>query len=492
MPPSLNQSPSDQTPTPTPTDTSKIHSQPPKPRSNRNAKPKLSPAHFTNPLAISSALSIGRRYANRVDSQTHDPSTLLSSFLGRMSQWSSQLAPDLELPEFVVAAQALGGNRELKQFLANIRLAELRQVTDAWRTVQEQKREKKRRKRTVKIEEDDDDDGERPDQDTTKAPSSPPIGDQQGQSARTDDTNHQTSGEEYRTSLMKDPEVLARIERNRLMALEKRRAAQERKSAQEAPTMPVVDKQPIQSEKHDCMDIDPDDVMDAQEDVDFAVLDEMESPQVQIAQPQPCPTRLENNAVEAKKTLYTKQTAEKDDNASALQSAETVFCNNTKETGKESAASSSPTSGQPSQEKDDVNVPMVNVDNLITADNVVTTCKDASEAAIDDMKQSDALGLNTQTAPSQEKLHINPKHASGDSQHIPIKPGKAVSGEQKDPSDDGQPPSDEADMVVDDANKPAPAATTIAAPSMAPEKETEEDIDMDILQEFEAGAAEDY
>eukprot|EP00177_Eucheuma_denticulatum_P006491 GFKZ01011821.1.p1 GENE.GFKZ01011821.1~~GFKZ01011821.1.p1 ORF type:complete len:491 (+),score=107.93 GFKZ01011821.1:149-1621(+) len=490
MPPSVADKPFNQPPAPTPK-TSNTTSERPKPRSNRNAKPKLSTAHFTNPQTIASALSIGRRYAGRVDSQSHDPAALLSSFLDRMTKWSSQVEPDLELPEFVVAAQALGGNRELKQFMANIRLAELRQVTDAWRTVQEEKREKKRRKRVVKIEEDDSDDEGQADREDIEPPSTPPNGDYQEESGAAGDTNDYTSDKDYRASMMKDPEVLARIERNRLLALEKRRAAQGKKSVQEPPTMPV-DQKPLQFEKPDSIDIDPNDVIDPHEDVDLAVLDEMELAPDQIAQTHLPPRSHERDDVGETNSLEMKQHGEQCDNGGAVNGANTVMHDNAKEAQREKNGLHPPTANPSSQEKEDANVPMMDVDNSSATDEVAKTCNDATKATIDDLKQIDAVGRNIRTARTQEKLQINPTGANSDSQNAPVKDDKAVSGEKRYLSHDGQLSSDNASMMANEADKGSLAVTTMASPSTAPGKETQEDIDMDILAEFEAGAAEDY
>lgn len=81
----------------------------------------------TAPAAIQAALAIGRRAARHLPKDGEEDAAL-DTLLRRMARWAEHIAPLLTLPEFVVQAQKLGGNRMLRPLLADVRLAELRHV----------------------------------------------------------------------------------------------------------------------------------------------------------------------------------------------------------------------------------------------------------------------------------------------------------------------------------------------------------------------------
>lgn len=129
----------------------------PKQRSRRRTSvvPKLAASDLTSAIALSKAVSIGRRCANSVP-HSNDQSALLSGLLEKLANWAHQVSPERDLADFVVGAQAVGGNKELKGLVGNLRLAEFRQVDHAWREGTDE-RKKKRGKRKV-VEEDDEGD----------------------------------------------------------------------------------------------------------------------------------------------------------------------------------------------------------------------------------------------------------------------------------------------------------------------------------------------
>lgn len=101
-------------------------SQPPPRKKLRHTrtKPKLTVEQVTTSRAIQAAIDVGRRTNRSKD----DNITRLHSLLSRMQTWAKQVAPEYPLSEFVVAAAAMSGNRALRPVLADVRLAELRQV----------------------------------------------------------------------------------------------------------------------------------------------------------------------------------------------------------------------------------------------------------------------------------------------------------------------------------------------------------------------------
>lgn len=205
-----------------------------------------------------------------------------------MARWAADIAPHHELAEFVVAAQAIAGNRELKQYLANARLAELRQVTDAWKTVKEEKKRKRRKRRKIEV---DGTDAEQENKVEGRLAEHPlPQTEQQAESNSNVEEMDSSKAKDVH-EMMKDPEVLARIERNRREAIERRKAAANRFSRPAStplvPTpfvaLPSVNDQDVEQ---NFTNIDSKDVGDIQQDVDMDVLAEMEHEQRTVAQSQ--------------------------------------------------------------------------------------------------------------------------------------------------------------------------------------------------------------
>ncbi|CDF35501.1 unnamed protein product [Chondrus crispus] len=171
-----------------------------------------------------------------------------------MTNWAADVAPEYSIGEFVVAAQGLAGNRELKTVMGNFRLAELRQVTGGWEELQEKKKLNRRKRK--KINDDDEDEEvegavEKQRGDVNNAP-------------KDIDGDQETSPKNDVNALMNDPEVKKRIEMNRKLAMERRRqaairAGQAKPAAAEGPEDDFID-------PNDCID---------QEDIDMDVLDDM-------------------------------------------------------------------------------------------------------------------------------------------------------------------------------------------------------------------------
>lgn len=223
------------------------------PRQKRKQRPKLTVADVTTASAIHSALSIGRRVAARGIPEPGREGPALNSLLRNMRRWAADVAPDYDVAEFVVAAQALAGKRELRPVLANLRLAELRQVTGGWEELQIRKRMARKGKNKIREEEEEDQvEGREHDGDP-------------GESPANGDGKHVEN-------LMQDPEVKKRIERNRQIALQRRLKAVGGASRGDGN---------MRTACADHMDIDPHDIVetgpyDEQEDIDMDILDQME------------------------------------------------------------------------------------------------------------------------------------------------------------------------------------------------------------------------
>lgn len=227
-----------------------------------------------------------------------------------MARWAAEIAPHHDLPEFIVAAQALSGNRELKHFLTDVRLTELRQVSDAWTAVRE---EKKRKKRKVDVNLTDDD---QPTDAHLREGDAPQPHAAQGESDTRQSAAEHNGKERQVNDLLKDPDVVARIQRNRRLAIERRKAAANRNlrpaQMQSAPPLTVPLSSSPQGGTPDCIDIDPNDVLDVQEDIDMNVLDEIEHQQNAAALSQ-APVELEDGSkVTAKNTAATSSFARND------------------------------------------------------------------------------------------------------------------------------------------------------------------------------------
>ena len=171
-----------------------------------------------------------------------------------MTNWAADVAPEYSIGEFVVTAQGLAGNRELKTVIGNFRLAELRQVTGGWEELQEKKKLNRRKRKKI----DDDDEDEE-----AEGAGEKQAGD--GNNASGDNGGDQeTSPKNDVNALMNDPEVKKRIEMNRKLAMERRRQA----------TLRAGQAKPAAAEGPEDDFIDPNDCID-QEDMDMDVLDDM-------------------------------------------------------------------------------------------------------------------------------------------------------------------------------------------------------------------------
>lgn len=90
--------------------------------------PKLTTAQLTAASAISSLVAVGRatslEHQRSEGHRTH--ASLLSAVVRRATRWTQTVAPRHSLSQFVVEARALSGNRALRAYISNVRLAQLR------------------------------------------------------------------------------------------------------------------------------------------------------------------------------------------------------------------------------------------------------------------------------------------------------------------------------------------------------------------------------
>lgn len=226
-----------------------------------HARPKLSVHELMKPDAIQSALDIGRRTIRRGEPDPGREGEALNALLDRMRRWATSVSPQYSLAQFVVAAQELSGNRELRHAAADVRIHEVGIVSPGW----ESRVRKKNKLRKVAVEEDE-------------APEAGP------------DVEREDDAGERCEAAVEDglsKEVLERIERNRQAAIERRRkggvtgAAQAEKSAD-------AGQREIKAMGEHEMEIDMNDVIDVavdksaaenanEEDVDLEILAEFEA-----------------------------------------------------------------------------------------------------------------------------------------------------------------------------------------------------------------------
>ncbi|CAN8070228.1 unnamed protein product [Agarophyton chilense] len=89
--------------------------------------PKLTVGDFSE-ASLQEAIKIGRRAKARGKPREGREAKVLGDLLRNMSVWARELAPQYSFSEFIFASQALGTNRSLRPMLANLRLAEFREV----------------------------------------------------------------------------------------------------------------------------------------------------------------------------------------------------------------------------------------------------------------------------------------------------------------------------------------------------------------------------
>ncbi|KAI0556922.1 chromosome segregation in meiosis protein [Gracilaria domingensis] len=110
------------------------HSTPPLPQPNAKKKkraahlmPKLTVENFSE-ASFQEAIKVGRKAKARGKPREGREAKALGELLRNMSTWAKEVAPQYSFAEFMFASQALGTNRSLRPMVANLRLAEFREV----------------------------------------------------------------------------------------------------------------------------------------------------------------------------------------------------------------------------------------------------------------------------------------------------------------------------------------------------------------------------